>query len=404
MAQPTATAVPAAKLRRIALDSQGLLKTEPFGRGRNATRKAIEAIGYVQIDTISVVARAHHHVLHSRVPNYEPRHLNRLQADGAIFEYWYHAAAYLPMRDYRFALPRMEAMRNRTERWVRSRDDKLMAEVLARVEAEGPLMARQFESGENAESGWWNWKPAKRALEQLFMQGDLMVTGREGFQKTYDLRERVLPEGVDTRMPDDGEMVAYLLRTMLNAHGFITPKEVTHLRRGKAIREALQTLLTESLSAGTLIAIRQPCGALAYTDPAQLASRAAPASARATLLSPFDNLVIHRGRLQSVFDFDYQIECYVNEKNRRYGYYSLPIAYRDRLIGRADCKAHRQEGRFEIKHLHFEADADPDQDDFYPALADAFRRYASFNDCSEITLTRAAPADFGVNLERLLEA
>lgn len=402
MAQPTATRVPAAKLRRIALESQGLLKTEPFGRGRHATRKAIEAIGYVQIDTISVVSRAHHHVLHSRVPNYDPRHLNRLQRDGAVFEYWYHAAAYLPMRDYRFALPRMEAMRNRTERWVRSRDDKLMAEVFARVEAEGPLMARQFKSSENGESGWWNWKPAKRALEQLFMQGDLMVTGRDGFQKTYDLRDRVLPAGTDTRMPDDAEMAAYLLRTMLRAHGFITPKEVTHLRRGKEVRAALKRLLGESLSNGTLIAIRQPCGAVAYTEPERLESRAAPASARATLLSPFDNLVIHRDRVQSVFDFDYQIECYFNEKNRRYGYYSLPIAYRDRLVGRADCKAHRQDGRFEIKHLHFEANANPGEDSFFPALADAFRRYASFNDCNEIVLTRATPANLGAAFSKAL--
>ncbi len=404
MAQPTATRIPPAKLRRIALESQGLLKAEPFGRGKNATRKAIEAIGYVQIDTISVVSRAHHHVLHSRVPNYEPKHLDRLQAEAAIFEYWYHAAAYLPMRDYRFALPRMEAMRDRTERWIRSRDDKLMAEVLARVEAEGPLMARQFESDGNEESGWWNWKPAKRALEQLFMQGDLMVTGRDGFQKTYDLRERVLPEGTDTRMPDDAEMAAYLLRTMLRGHGFITPKEVTHLRRGKPIREALKALLEESLAAGTLVAIRQPCGALAYTEPERLETRAAPATGRATLLSPFDNLVIHRDRVQSVFGFDYQIECYVTEKERRYGYYSLPIAYRDRLIGRADCKAHRQEGRFEIKHLHFEPEADPDRDDFLPALADAFRRYAVFNDCSDISLSRTSPAHLGTALSDALKA
>ncbi len=404
MAQPTATRIPAAKLRRIALESQGLLKLEPFGRGRNATRRAIEALGYVQIDTISVVSRAHHHVLHSRVPNYDPGHLNRLQADGAIFEYWYHAAAYLPMRDYRFALPRMEAMRNRTERWIRSRDDALMAEVLNRIAAEGPLMARQFESDDNAESGWWNWKPAKQALEQLFMQGDLMVTGRDGFQKTYDLRERVLPDGTDTRMPDDDEMAAYLLRTMLRAHGFITPKEVTHLRRGKPIREALKTQLADAVADGTLIAIRQPCGALAYTEPARLASRAAPATARAALLSPFDNLVIHRDRVQSVFGFDYQIECYVPEKDRRYGYYSLPIAYRDQLIGRADCKAHRQEGRFEIRHLHFEDSADPRRDDVLPALTDAFKRYADFNDCPDISLTRTSPHHLGQALSAALNA
>ena len=402
MARSTATTVPATKLRRIALESQGLLRSAAFGRGKNATRKAIETIGYVQIDTISVVARAHHHVLHSRVPNYEPAHLDRLQQEGHIFEYWYHAAAYLPMRDYRFALPRMEAMRAGTERWIRSRDQKLMAEVLARVEAEGPLMSRDFEHPASGDTGWWNWKPTKQALEQLFMQGDLMVTGRDGFQKTYDLRERVLPEGTDTRMPDDREMAAYLLKTMLRAHGFITPREVTYLRRGKAIRAALKAELEESLRRGSLTTVRQPCGALAYVDPEKLEFRASPATARAHLLSPFDNLVIHRNRVQSVFEFDYQIECYVNEKHRRYGYYSLPIAYRDALVGRADCKAHRPTGRFEIRHLHFEDSAKKQEEEFFDALADAFWRYAEFNDCQEISLTRATPDADGRALVRAL--
>ncbi len=403
MARSTAT-VPAAKLRRIALESQGLLRTAAFGRGRNATRKAIETLGYVQIDTISVVARAHHHVLHSRVPNYQPDHLNRLQRDGLIFEYWYHAAAYLPMRDYRFALPRMEAMRAGTERWIRSRDGKLMAEVLARVAAEGPLMSRDFEAPASGDPGWWNWKPTKQALEQLFMQGDLMVLGRDGFQKSYDLRERVLPEGTDTRMPDDREMACYLLKTMLRAHGFITPKEVTHLRRGREIRSALKTVLDESVAQGTLIEIRQPCGALAYVDPERLESRAPAAGARAHLLSPFDNLVIHRDRVQSVFGFDYQIECYVNEKQRRFGYYSLPIVYRDTLVGRADCKAHRQSGCFEIRNLHFEENTAVRDDGFFEAIAEAFHRYAAFNDCDQIRLTRATPPTDGQTLERALAA
>jgi uncharacterized protein YcaQ len=190
---------------------------------------------------------------------------------------------------------------------------------------------------------------------------------------------------------------------MLNAHGFITPKEVTHLRRGKPIRAALQALLEDALASGELTTLRQPCGALAYMDTERLESRAAPAAGRALLLSPFDNLVIHRDRVQSVFDFDYQIECYVNEQHRRYGYYSLPIVYRDRLVGRADCKAHRQEGRFEIRHLHFEESDDRRDDGFFPALADAFQRYAEFTGCDAISLTRATPAGEGRALVQALD-
>ena len=402
-ASTTPQTVPAAKLRRIALDAQGLLKQAPFGRGKNATRRAIEQIGYVQIDTISVVARAHDHVLHNRVPNYRPEHLTRLQTEGAIFEYWYHAAAYLPISDFRFALPRMQAMASNSERWIRSRNKVLMAKVFERVKAEGPLKARDFENPAGGSQGWWNWKPAKAALEQLFMQGDLMVVGREGFQKTYDLTERVLPPGTDTRVPDDDEMAAYLLRTMLRSHGFVTPKCVTHLRRGREIRAALKRVVDAELVRRQLTTIRLPCGDMAYADPEALESRAAPASNRAMLLSPFDNLVIHRDRIQSVFGFDYQIECYLKEQDRRYGYFCLPIVYRDALIGRADCKAHRGDARFEIKHLHFELDEEQ-EDEMLTAVAEAFRRFATFNGCTEITVGRTSPASWLQSIRAALNA
>ncbi len=405
MARSSATApiprVDAAKLRRIALNAQGLLRQAPFGRGTAATRRAIEHIGYVQIDTISVVSRAHDHVLHSRVPNYQPRHLDRLLADGSIFEYWYHAAAYLPMRDYRFALPRMHACRDGTEYWIRSRDRKLMREVLDRVAADGPLMARDFETPPADAAGWWNWKPTKRALEQLFMEGELMVTGRQGFQKTYDLTERVLPADTDTREPTDRELAAYLLSNMLRAHGFATPKNVTHLRRGTAIRTALKSLLADETAERNLVAFRLPCGTVAYAEPDVLESRAPSAASRALLLSPFDNLVIHRDRVQSVFAFDYQIECYLKEQDRRYGYFCLPIVYRDRLVGRADCKAHRRSGRFEVRHLHFEPPVFTSvDDDMLRAVVDALRRFAEFNDCSTITFSRVSPAAWKTPIQR----
>jgi len=408
MANPLTTIrpvpVPKAKLRRIALESQGLLKQAPFGRGRNATLKAIEQIGYVQIDTISVVARSHDHVLHSRVPNYDPVHLDRLQANGAIFEYWYHAAAYLPMSDFRYALPRMQSMADNTERWIRSRNKALMADIKVRIEAEGPLRSRDFENPNSSNSGWWDWKPAKAALEQLFMQGELMVTARDGFQKTYDLTERVLPADTDTRMPDDEEMARYLLRTMLRSHGFVTPKCVTHLRRGKAIRAALKTVVEEGLFEKSLQPIRLPCGDTAFADPELIESRAAPALDRALLLSPFDNAVIHRDRVQSVFDFDYQIECYLNEADRRFGYFCLPLVYRDSLVGRADCKAHRKEKRFELRHLHVErTNSDPD-DGFLNALAAALRRFATFNQCEDVVVSRTSPETWQVPLSRLLTA
>ena len=240
-------------LRRIALDAQGLTRVEPFGRGIDATHRALEQLGYVQIDTISIVARAHHHTFWNRVPNYYPSHLDRLVRDGRAFEYWFHAASYLPIRDYRYALPRMHALK-RGEHWF-AKDRKLMRAVLDRIRAEGPLLARDFETPKGRKQGWWDWKPAKRALEQLFMQGDLMAAGREGFQKVYDLPERVLPSDVDTSTPTIDELAGYLLDTALRAHGFAIPKEVTYLRRGSAIRTALRARLDADVSDGRLVKI-----------------------------------------------------------------------------------------------------------------------------------------------------
>ena len=404
MATSPATAsmpeVSAARLRRLALARQGLMTKAPFGRGSNATLAAIQRLGYVQIDTISVVARAHDHVLYNRVPNYAAKHPDGLLSRGVIFEYWYHAAAYLPMRDYRFALPHMQRMRDGSERWIRSRDQALMARVLDRVRAEGPLMARDFETPARGGAGWWNWKPTKRALEQLFMQGDLMAAGRRGFQKIYDLTERALPPGTDTRMPDVREMAEYLLRTSIRAQGFATQKFITYSRRGSDLRQALKEVLTERLSAGELVAIREPSGSLAYADPELLASRTPAAPARALLLSPFDNLVIQRDRVQSVFEFDYQLECYLKEKDRRFGYFCLPILYRDILAGRADCKAHRGTGHFQIRHLHLEREPALPDEEFLPGLAAAVRRFAAFHDCERVSVDGVSPLRVAKDVRR----
>jgi uncharacterized protein YcaQ len=173
--------------RRLALSKQGLVSQQKFGDGLSGTLRAIEHLGYVQIDTLSVVERAHHHVLWNRVPGYDPTHLNQLISAHHIFEYWYHAASYLPMCDYRYALPRMSSIRNGEHRYYTNVDKHLMKEILARVRAEGALRLRDLDRGNEGKGNWWNMGPGKRALEKLFMQGDLMVCERNGMEKIYDL-------------------------------------------------------------------------------------------------------------------------------------------------------------------------------------------------------------------------
>lgn len=386
------------KLKRITLERQGLLRNDHFGRGKAAVLRAVEQLGYVQIDTISVVARAHHHVLWSRIANYRPDYLQRLVRERRLFEYWFHAAAWLPMRDYRYALPRMHKLNGERD-WFPDTNRKLQREILQRVAVEGPLRARDFEDPAHRSDGWWEWKPAKQALEQLFMQGELMVSGRDGFQKIYDLPERVLPDWVDTRMPERREYARHLVDTSLRAHGFASLKSIAYLRKGRELREAIRDEIETRIAERLLVAVDPGAGAEIYIDPELLESRAPRTSAKLRILSPFDNSLIQRERGRDLFGFDYQIECYLPAGKRRFGYFCLPLLYRDGFAGRIDCKAHRDAGVFEVKSLHVESEVD---DGFAGALAEALQNFAAFNDCERIELTETSPPAWRSRLQAQL--
>lgn len=371
-----------AKLRRIALNQQGLLKVDSFGRGNQATLRAIEHLGYVQIDTISVVERAHHHVLWSRVSNYHPKFLDQLVKDRKVFEYWFHAASWLPMADYRYSLPRMARI-NGERNWFENIDQKLISYILRRIESEGPLRARDFEDTRQNVKGWWDWKPAKQALEQLFMQGELMVSRREGFQKVYDLPERVLPDWVDTSQPSMDEFANYLIDTTLRAHGFATIKSMTYLRKGKKLRNAVLEQLQFRIETGLLTTMGLGDNNIVYIEPELQEKRAPRSRAQVRLLSPFDNVIIQRQRGREIFSFDYQIECYVPQPKRKYGYFCLPILYRDRFVGRIDCKAHRTKKHLEIKSIHMECGVD---EKFVGVFCQEVLSFATFNGCDQIII------------------
>ncbi|MEE9254814.1 MAG: crosslink repair DNA glycosylase YcaQ family protein, partial [Pseudomonadales bacterium] len=301
MNAPPIHRVESRRLRRIALDAQGLLRNASFGRGRSGALKAIEHLGYVQIDTISVVERAHHHTLWARVPNYRQIHLEQLVRSGKVFEYWAHAAAYLPMRDYRYALPRMQAIASGQRHWFRSRDKSLIEAVLERIRTEGALRARDFETPDGHQGGWWRWKPAKRALEQLFMEGRLMAAGRDGFEKIYDLPERVLTNDTDTSTPTLDEYAEHLVESTTRALGFAQAKECVYHRRGQEIRDAVNGILRERVDAGVLVQLRSSDGGgIYYARPAALEQPTPRTRSRVTLLCPFDNVLIQRDRANCV--------------------------------------------------------------------------------------------------------
>jgi uncharacterized protein YcaQ len=382
--------------RKIALHAQQVLAVEKTGRAIDVTRSVIQNLGYIQIDTISVIQRAHHHTLWNRNPRYRPAQLDRLQQQGQVFEYWSHAAAYLPMEDYRMCLPNMRSIKRGDQLWYRA-NPEIKKQVLARIRDEGPLQSRDFENHGRTRLPMWEWKPAKQALESLFMEGELMVVRRQKFQKVYDLRERVLEDSVNTSFPDRQEFAEFLVNRYLDAHGIGTAAEITYLRKGmkKDIESRMSTLEEE----GQLV--RVAIGDSTYfATPNSLELLTRPlARSRLRILSPFDNLVIQRKRIGHLFGFDYQIECYVPEKKRRYGYFCLPILWNAELVARMDCKAVRKTGMLEVHNLVIES-AIKDFDAFLAALVKELLRFMVFNGCGDIRLKKVSDAKLEPEISR----
>ena len=378
------------QLQHITLESQGLLQTTPFGKGKQAVLKTLEQLGYLQIDTLAVVERAHHHTLWTRIPDYKPEYLDALVKERKLFEYWFHAASYLPMKDYRYVLPQMSAFR-RNESPYYNADPEVMQHVLDTIRAEGPKKARHFESESKKPGSWWNWKPTKLALERLFMQGDLMICERNGMQKTYDLSERVLPSSIDTTEPTPAEFAEYLVTTYLRAYGFTTLKQITHLKTGEAIRKNVLEILDSLLQEGTIQKINVEGMPPVFIRTDIVEKKVRKKNPEVRLLSPFDNSIIHRDRIVQLFNFDFRMECYVPKEKRQYGYFCLPILFGDTFIGRVDCKAHRKEKQFELIHLHIE-NANIDIEVWVEPFIKEVKRFAAFNGCDSITVSKVSPS------------
>lgn len=387
-------------LKLATLNSQGLTQNTPFGTGKEAVLHALEHLGYIQIDTLSMVERAHHHTLWTRIPDFKADYLDELVEERKVFEYWFHAASYLPMKDFRYVLPQMLTIKRGESRYYNA-DPKVMKYVTDTIRNEGPKRARDFENESHKTGTWWNWKPAKLALERLFMQGDLMISGRSGMQKTYDLAERVLPASINTTEPTPLELAEYLVTTNLRAYGFTTVKQITHLRKGndlkKNVNEVLQTMLEED----RISKVKLDGGNSIFVQNDLLEKSFDLTASNVWLLSPFDNSIIHRDRIKQIFDFDFRLECYTPKEKRQYGYFCLPILFGDQFIGRVDCKAHRKEKKFELIHLHIENHTIAHEVWLTPFI-ETVKRFAVFNGCESLVLTKVSPSKLGAMVKKEL--
>ncbi|GEJ58869.1 winged helix-turn-helix domain-containing protein [Anaeromyxobacter diazotrophicus] len=357
--RPTLTA---AQARALHLAAQGLLTPPARAARREDVLAAVRRMALLQLDTIHVVARSHHLVLHARLGEaYRPEWLDELLAEAALFETWAHEACLAPVEEH--GLHRRVLATS--QHWFVKRARKLLADeregmaaLLEEVRRRGPVKTSDFASARPRHGGWWGWKKEKAWLEAWLALGELMVARRERFQRVYDLAERVLPAAARREPPDEAAARQAVIEQSVRALG-VTQARWIHdyfRTRPRLTPEDLRPLV----EAGRLLEVRVRGWAapgFVHRDHAPLLRRAAGGELAAThtaLLSPFDPVVWDRERALAMFGFDYRLECYVPARKRRHGYFVLPILRRGALVGRLDAKAHRVRGVFEVKALHLE--------------------------------------------------
>jgi len=351
-----------ADARRIFLAKQGL------SRPRGALTKAglldlITEIGFVQVDSIATVERAHHHILFARNPTYRREHLTKLlEKDGELFEHWTHDAAIIPSAffiywKHRFAWEN-ETLIDRWRKWREEGFEQQFDIVYQRIVAGGRIMSRDFETPRATPGGWWNWHPSKTALEYLWRTGKLAIAGRDGFQKIYDLTERVLPPRYYEGEISHAEFVDWACTSALDRLGFATHGEIAAFwdlvapdeARAWVLanRDRLEEVLVTPADGG------KPRASYALAGSAEPFAALPTPPSRLRVLSPFDPLLRDRNRAERLFGFSYRIEVFVPAHKRTFGYYVFPLLEGDRMIGRIDMKAERKDGTLDVRRLWLE--------------------------------------------------
>lgn len=400
--------------RALALHAQGLAtpnSKEPAPT-LDAIYSMVERLGCVQIDTLHMVRRAQYLTLWSRLGRYDPTDFDRLLFDPGerrLFEHWRHAASIIPLKWYRYQMPQMIHIldHNWWGRWLtENRNREMLDLVRKRIRQEGARRAQDFEYNGTKRGSWWDWKPAKYALEYLYTTGELMIADRVNFQRVYDLREQVLPEWVDTRAATIEEARQFYVEQAVRALGVCQPAqaaEYAYLRRGMA-----RPFIDELAQAGIVRPVRvelqsgKHAEMIVHRDNLPWLEQAADGALhaeRTTFINPFDSLLWARGRDQQLWGFRATLEAYKPQPKRIWGYYCLSILHRDRLVGRFDPKLERKTGTLRLKALYLEPGIGPDEE-LVTDVAAAMRDFMAFNQAKELVIERSEPIEFG---EKLME-
>jgi uncharacterized protein len=332
--------------RRIWIQAQRLDTTEPFGSGPKATPAAVAHLGYLQIDTIYVIERSHHHILYTRIPTYRREHLHQAHSiDKTVFEYWTHALSYVPTESLRFYLHDMRQAHQdwqRRNRWFGKVSGGDLRRMLSRIRRHGPLTIRDIEDEPvEKDYAWASRKPSKRVLELAFYKGLVTISQRVGMLKTYELMTRHFGWERLPRAATERESLNYLLDRALQSQGIVSVESICHLDAPR--KPAMRRLVESRVRRNELIPVQlEGAGeSLHWVRPDTLDAIPGPAQELVHILSPFDPLIIQRKRLRLFFDYEYRFEAYVPKHKRVFGYFCCPVLIGDRIIAALDLKTDR---------------------------------------------------------------
>jgi hypothetical protein len=330
--------------RRLWLHAQRLDASAPFGGGPAATRAAVEHLGYVQIDTINVIERCHHHILYSRIPEYRREHLRQAQTvDKTVFEYWTHALSYLPTRDMPFFAGAMKNHSLRPHSWYAAVTKEEMRKVLRRIRKNGALTIRDIDDDVLVEKDheWASRKPSKRALQLAFYTGALTISERIGMLKTYELMERHFAWDKRPRPAPERAVLEYLLDRALRSQGVVNLDSICYQDAPR--KPAMRRLIERRARRKELVPVRIEGAEKSefWALPEALEMAAEAAGELVHILSPFDPLIIQRKRLKLFFDYEHRFEAYVPKEKRVFGYFALPVLVGDDIVAAIDLKTDR---------------------------------------------------------------
>jgi len=394
------------QIKLMQLESQGLLNPFPKKVEKSDILKTIQKIELLQIDTINVVARSPYFTLWSRLGNYKKQWLDQTHAEGYLFEYWAHAACFIPIEQYPLFLANMNVGRSGWKNADIWRDDhiEIINRVLEKIKNNGPTKSSDFERKDIKTSGWWDWKDEKIALEYLWTHGDLMIAYRNNFQRYYDFTEKVFPDFKKNQVSIEEATREKIERT-IRVLGATRLKWIADYYRLK--NATLFSIINELIQSKKVFSVQSSeWDEEIYIHNSQrvlfenaLSENLIPT--KTTLLTPFDSLIWDRQRTKDIYNFDYTIECYLPSNKRKFGYFCLPILYNSNLVGRIDAKANRKDKVFEIKSIHFENEFLPDEN-FFSKFSSAVNSCASWHDTPTISLKENIPAFIKTNMESKL--